>query len=73
MRTIRQWRVTSFGKPVAPWRSDRDQVIRDLLELGLGSYDEWGTLYVTVPADIQRREVPISCIPQSVTSALPAR
>jgi hypothetical protein len=48
--------VTCFGNPVGPWRLDRAQVQRDAIEQGLGSYDEWGRFFVTVPGDIQWAE-----------------
>lgn len=49
------YRVVVFGKPVGPWRSVRSQANQDAIELELGSYDENGQFYVTVPADIQSR------------------
>lgn len=47
------FRVVIFGVPHGPWREDRLQAQRDAIELDLGSYDEWGTFYLTVPADIE--------------------
>lgn len=52
---VRDYRATSFGKPVGPWRSSRDEMRDDLVALDLGSYDEWGKFYVTVPGDYETR------------------
>ena len=47
------YRVVSFGKPKGPWRSSRRQAQGDAIKLGLGSYDDWGKFYATVPGDIE--------------------
>ena len=57
MREVRVYRVVSFGRPLAPWRTDRQQVCRDLIELGLGGYDEWGKFFISVPGDVEKRDV----------------
>lgn len=51
MRTL--YRAASFGRPVGPWRTDKENARRDLIEHDLGSYDEWGNFWVTVPGDMQ--------------------
>ena len=48
------YRATCFGRPIGPWRDRVRDVRRDLIQQKLGSYDEWGTFYVTVPGGIQR-------------------
>lgn len=49
------YRVVVFGRARGPWRFDKVQANRDAMEIGLGSYDECGVFYVTVPADIEMR------------------
>jgi len=56
-RWITLYRVTVLGEPKGPWRKEREQAERDALELDLGSYDEWGFFWVSVPAHIQTRDV----------------
>ena len=51
MQTL--YRAISFGRPVGPWRNDRKRAQQDLIDLDLGSYDEWGAFYITVPGDIE--------------------
>lgn len=53
MKTAYWYRAMCFGKPVGPWRTERDEARRDLVEHGLGSFDEWGKFWVTVPGDLQ--------------------
>lgn len=55
MRII--YRAVCFGEPIGPWRAERSLVRQDLIDRQLGSYDEWGSFYVTIPGDIQRRWV----------------
>ena len=55
---VRLWRVLSFGREASPWRADLEQTRRDAAYLGLGSYDERGVWYTTVPGDIQMVELP---------------
>ena len=49
------YRALCFGKPLAPWRSTRDRARRDLIDAKLGSFDDYGTFYVTVPGELQRQ------------------
>lgn len=49
---VRYYRATSFGEPVGIWRDSLRQAREDLISLGLGSYDEWGWFFVTVPGDL---------------------
>lgn len=53
-----EWcRATSFGLPVGPWRFGRRVARQDLIDQGLGSYDEYGCFYTTVPGGMDvRRE-----------------
>jgi hypothetical protein len=46
-------RVVVFRRPQGPWRRSLRQAHADAIELGLGSYDEDGTFFITVPADIE--------------------
>lgn len=47
------YRAVSFGRPIGPWRKERNKARQDLIERELGSYDEWGTFYITVPGEIE--------------------
>jgi hypothetical protein len=49
------FRALCFGKPIAPWRNTKAAARRDLIEQGLGSFDDHGTFYVTVPGEMQRK------------------
>lgn len=54
-RVVHWYRATSFNEPVAPWRDSLREVRRDLIQRQLGSYDEYGCFFVTVPGGMQRR------------------
>lgn len=57
-RVLAYWyRATCFGDPCGPWRTSTRDVRNDLEHQGLGSRDEHGTFYVTVPGGIQRHGV----------------
>lgn len=47
--------ATNFGRAAAPWRETIDEVRRDLIELGLGSFEDAGRFYITVPGGIRRQ------------------
>lgn len=47
------YRVVSFGKPMGPWRSQRRHAQQDAVALDLGSYDDYGVFWATVPGDIE--------------------
>lgn len=47
------YRATCFGSACGPWRATRREVRDDLEAQGLGSHDERGTFFVTVPGGIQ--------------------
>lgn len=49
------FRATAFGEALAPWRESKQQVARDLIENDLGSYDEYGRFFVTVPGHVETR------------------
>lgn len=53
MEEICWYRALCFSEPVGPWRRCKRQMRRDLMDRGLGSYDEWGTFFVTVPGNVQ--------------------
>ena len=54
-RILRYWyRATCFGDPVAPWRDSLTEARRDLISMKLGSYDEWGAFFTTVPGGLLR-------------------
>ena len=56
MGVIVYWcRATCFGEPCGPWRFGVAAARRDLIAADLGSYDEDGTFYITVPGGIDRR------------------
>lgn len=52
---ITWYRAVCFGKPVGPWRQERERARRDLIARKLGSYDEWGKFWITVPGDMEIR------------------
>ncbi len=56
-KLVRYYRATSFGKPVGIWRDSLRLVREDLIALGLGSYDEWGWFFVTVPGGVETDSV----------------
>lgn len=47
------YRVVAFGQPRAPWRGRKRQAELDAAALGLGEFDDEGTLYLDAIADIQ--------------------
>lgn len=48
------YRARCFDRPVGPWRATTGEVTQDLIENGLGSFDECGCFFVTVPGSIER-------------------
>lgn len=50
-----RYRVAVFRKPRGPWRERRADAQRDAFHQGLGSFDEYGRFFITVPADIEAR------------------
>jgi len=52
MTAVRSYRVTCFGRPRGPWRETKEEARRDAIDLGLGSYDEYGQWFDTVPGRI---------------------
>jgi hypothetical protein len=48
------YRALCFGKPIAPWRNSRDAARRDLIDAHLGSYDDYGAFYITVPGEMAK-------------------
>lgn len=55
MMMQRWYRATCFGKPTGPWRDRLREVQEDLEADSLGSRDEYGQFYITVPGGIERR------------------
>jgi len=53
MKRVVWHRALCLGKPVGPWRTEQDEARRDLVEQGLGSFDEWGKFWATVPDNLQ--------------------
>lgn len=49
------YRATCFGAPIGPWRNSLRAAKGDLEREGLGSYDEWGQFYITVPGGLQQQ------------------
>lgn len=52
---VRWCRAMCFDKPCGPWRFGVSGARRDLVSEGLGSYDEDGLFFITVPGGIQER------------------
>lgn len=48
------YRAMCFGEACGPWRTSLREVRADLEERKLGSYDEFGQFYITVPGGIDR-------------------
>lgn len=46
------YRVTLFGNPQAPWRRSKKRAEADAIELGLGSRDDRGRVYLSPGADL---------------------
>ena len=75
------YRATCFGVACGPWRTSLREVRADLVGQGLGSYDETGQFYVTVPGGIDRESDWMDyavwqashCRPVNPASATPAR
>jgi len=51
MRTV--YRAKCFNRPVGPWRTSRERAVNDLIAQNLGSYDEWGHFFITVPGELE--------------------
>lgn len=51
------YQARCMGRPLASWRKTRDLARQDLIDHGLGSYDEWKMFYVTVPGELARKSV----------------
>lgn len=57
MRVQNFYRATSFGEPIGPWRDSLRDVWADLEADQLGSFDDYGQFYVTVPGGMLRRSI----------------
>jgi len=63
------YRVVCFRKPMGPWRLTREQAQRDAVNEGLGTFDEWGAFYATVPGDIEVMTMPTRLLERAVAEA----
>lgn len=58
--TRREYRVTVFDEPRAPWRPTRDKAMLDAIRLQLASWDdEQREHYLAVPVGMERRVVKV--------------
>lgn len=56
MPVVVNWcRATCLGVPCGPWRFGQTAARRDLIARDLGSYDEYGCFYTTVPGGMEVR------------------
>ena len=60
LRSVVQYRVVVLGRPMGPWRMEREQACRDAIELDLGEYNRAGQFWITVPGDIEIRMVSVA-------------
>jgi hypothetical protein len=72
MQQVLFWRVISFNKPAGPWRTLREGAQRDAADLGLGSYDEYGKFWKTVPGDIQLLTIDLKTVRDALERTLSA-
>ncbi len=63
------YRVLSFSKPIGPWRATKKLAQEDAVDVGLGSYDEWGKFWTTVPGTIQRIDLPTRVLLTALANA----
>jgi hypothetical protein len=61
-KTLKFYRVVCFAEARGPWRAEREQARRDAIEQGLGSYDDLGRYWSTVPGAIQRLDLPLRVV-----------
>jgi hypothetical protein len=52
---VHWYRALCFGEPCGPWRDSLTHTFADLEAQGLGSRDDHGTFFVTVPGDYEVR------------------
>jgi hypothetical protein len=69
--TVNLYRVVCFRAPVGPWRLERSQAHRDAVDERLGSYDEEGKFWATVPGDIEVMTLPVHLIEAALAKARP--
>lgn len=61
MSIVVHWcRATCLGVPCGPWRFGYGGARRDLIARDLGSYDEYGCFYTTVPGGMEVRSERVS-------------
>ena len=54
-KMVSWYRATCFGRPIGPWRKSVRYAREDLIAEGLGSHDEYGCFFVTVPGGMDRQ------------------
>jgi len=54
-KMVSWYRATCFGRPIGPWRKSVRTAREDLIAEGLGSHDEYGCFFVTVPGGMDRQ------------------
>jgi len=68
-QAVNFYRVVCFGKPRGPWRLDREQAQRDAVNEGLGSFDDHGAFWATVPGDIETMALPTRLLQRALQTA----
>lgn len=54
-KMVTWYRATCFGRPVGPWRKSVLYAREDLIAEGLGSHDEYGCFFLTVPGGLDQQ------------------
>lgn len=54
-KMVTWYRATCFGRPIGPWRKSVLYAREDLIAEGLGSHDEYGCFFVTVPGGLDQQ------------------
>jgi hypothetical protein len=70
--TVPLYRVVCFGKPKGPWRLERFQAQQDAVEEKLGSFDEWGQFWTTVPGEIEVMTISTTLLEAALAKARPS-
>jgi hypothetical protein len=72
-QSVPLYRVVSFGQAKGPWRLERVQAQNDAVDEGLGSFDEYGQFWITVPGDIEVMVLPMRLIEAALAQRAPDR
>jgi hypothetical protein len=67
--SVTLYRVVCFRRPVGPWRLERAQAQRDAVDERLGSYDDEGKFWATVPGDIEALTLPVHLLEAALERA----